>query len=172
MLECLGCKLAAASSTEVSNFLSPNVAKFLDSNRTYSNTQPKAYLNWIFLDEQFNYVKANSGVVQVLAGSSKMALIAPPQKISRNGYLYVYVSNESAQDVYFDDLTIKHFTGPLVQEQAFYPFGLQMAAISSKAILKTTDPYKYNAGSELEEELNYTILFTESMMHKLGGLRG
>jgi len=111
-------------------------------------------------------------VVQVPAGSSKMALVAPPQKIARNGYLYVYVSNESAQDVYFDDLTIKHYTGALVQEQAFYPFGLQMAAISSKAILKTTDPYKYNAGSELEEELNYYNTFYRKYDAQIGRFTG
>ncbi|HTC00973.1 MAG TPA: RHS repeat-associated core domain-containing protein [Ferruginibacter sp.] len=43
----------------------------------------------------------------------------------------------------------------MIQEQAYYPFGLQMAGISSQAAKKTPSPYKYNAGSELEDELNY-----------------
>jgi len=60
----------------------------------------------------------------------------------------------------------------LVQEQAFYPFGLQMAAISSKAILKTTDPYKYNAGSELEEELNYYNTFYRKHDAQIGRFTG
>jgi len=60
----------------------------------------------------------------------------------------------------------------LVQEQAFYPFGLQMAAISSKAILKTTDPYKYNAGSELEEELNYYNTFYRKYDAQIGRFTG
>ena len=49
-------------------------------------------------------------------GMSKQALVAPLQTMAKNGYLYVYVSNESPQDVYFDDITVKHYTGPLLQE--------------------------------------------------------
>ena len=112
------------------------------------------------------------GVLQVLAGSSKQALVAPTQTITKNGYLYVYVSNESPQDVFFDDITVKHTTGPLAQEQSYYPFGLQMAAISDKAIKKNTTPYKYNAGSELEEELNYYSTFYRKYDAQIGRFTG
>jgi ssDNA-specific exonuclease RecJ len=54
-------------------------------------------------DEQFNFVTSNSGVMQVQPGTEKQPLIAPEQLVSKNGYLFVYVSNESPQDVYFDD---------------------------------------------------------------------
>jgi len=47
-----------------------------------------------------------------------------------------------------------------------------MAAISSKAILKTTDPYKYNAGSELEEELNYYNTFYRKYDAQIGRFTG
>jgi RHS repeat-associated protein len=109
-----------------------------------------------------------------MAGTEKQPLVAPLQTIGKNGFLYVYVSNESPQDVYFDDLTVKHFTGPLQQEQSFYPFGLQMAAISSKALLKTNVPFKYNAGNELEEEgsLNYYNTFYRKYDAQLGRFTG
>jgi len=32
--------------------------------------------------------------------------LAPTQSISKNGYLYVYVSNESEQNVYVDNVTV------------------------------------------------------------------
>ena len=47
-----------------------------------------------------------------------------------------------------------------------------MAAISSKAILKTTNPYKYNAGSELEEELNYYNTFYRKNDAQIGRFTG
>ncbi|WP_315821517.1 RHS repeat-associated core domain-containing protein [Paraflavitalea speifideaquila] len=156
MVSSSGGKVGLGDVTGIGNALSPNVVQFLNG-RSYDNTKPKAYLNWILFDNQFNYVASNSGVQQVQPGSSKQALVAPLQSITRNGYLYVYVSNESQQDVYFDDLNVKHYTGPLVQEQSYYPFGLQMAAISDKALLKQTTAEKFNGGTELEEDfgLNY-----------------
>jgi len=45
-------------------------------------------------------------------------------------------------------------------------------AISSKAILKTTNPYKYNAGSELEEELNYYNTFYRKYDAQIGRFTG
>ena len=150
-------KLTATDLSSLRNALSPNVSQFLNSGRSYDNTQPKAYLNWILFDNQFNYVASNSGVQQVQSGTSKQALVAPLQSITKNGYLYVYVSNESQQDVYFDNLTVKHYSGPLVQEQSYYPFGGQMAGISDKALLRQASPYRANGGSEYEEDygLNY-----------------
>ncbi len=91
-------------------------------------------------------------MVQVIAGSSKQALVAPVQNISKNGYLYIYVSNESPQNLYFDNVTVKQITGPLQQEQSYYPHGLPMAGISDKQLLKQITPYKANGGVELEED--------------------
>jgi|GEM_PF-796273 len=158
-----GGKFGIGDVTGIGNALSPNVVQFLNG-RTYDNTKPKAYLNWILFDNQFNYVASNSGVQQVQPGSSKQPLVAPLQSIGKNGYLYVYVSNESQQDVYFDDLNVKHYTGPLVQEQSYYPFGLQMAAISDKALLKLTAAEKFNGGIELEED--YGLSYYNTLYRK------
>ena len=111
--------------------------------------------------------------MQVVAGSSKHALVAPLLTLPKSGYLYVYVSNESPQDVYFDNLTVSHNAGPLVQEQSFYPYGLQMFAISDKAALKANTPYKYNAGCELEEDgLDYYNTFYRKYDAQIGRFTG
>jgi len=70
--------------------------------------------------------------------------------ISKNGYLFVFVSNEIVRfahatqsnkpangqcqgSVYFDDLTIQHTPGNLLEEHHYYPTGLEMFALSSSA---------------------------------------
>src|SRR6185312_1135997 len=70
--------------------------------------------------------------------------------------------------------TVKHYTGPLSQEQSYYPFGLQMAGISDKALLKQTNPYKFNGGSELEEDggLNYYNTFYRKYDPQIGRFTG
>jgi RHS repeat-associated protein len=124
----------------------------------------------VLVDNQFKYVQG--GVVQVTSGSSKQALVASLQTMSKNGYVYVYVSNESPQDVYFDDVTVKHYTGALVQEQSYYLFGVQMMAISDKALKKGGTPYKYNAGSEMEDELEYYNTFYRKYDAQIGRFTG
>jgi hypothetical protein len=71
--------------------------------------------------------------------------------VQKNGYIYIYVSNESSMDVFFDNLVIHHHHGPLLEEDHYYPFGLSMAAISDQAILKPENKFKYN-GIELNHK--------------------
>jgi RHS repeat-associated protein len=154
-----GGKIGSGNATQLSNTVSPNVLSFLNK-RTYNSSLPKAYLNWVLLDDQFKYVAGNMGALQVQSGSSKQALVAPLQTMAKNGYLYVYLSNQSPQNVYFDDLIVTHTTGPLLQEQSYYPFGLQMAGISDKAMIKPDSKNKFNGGVELEEDYGVNLYST------------
>jgi RHS repeat-associated protein len=60
----------------------------------------------------------------------------------------------------------------LVQEQSYYPFGLQMAAISDKALLKTTTAEKFNAGNGLEEGIEYYNTFYRKYDARIGRFTG
>lgn len=114
-----------------------------------SQDRPKAYLNYILFDEQLNMVDENSGVKQIQSSPDEIQqLVKDGIEVSRNGYLYVYTSNESQQDVYFDDLIVIMSTGRLNEETHYYPFGLIMKGISSKAITAPTYPennIRYNS---------------------------
>lgn len=131
---------------------------FMRGNNGESASVPKAYINYIFFDEQFKYVGGNfsragtSGIVKDhWYEDPQLQSIAVP----KNGYLYVYVSNESNKNVYFDNLQVFHTRGPILEETHYYPFGLTMDAISSKAALggRPRNNYKFN-GAELNEELD------------------
>jgi hypothetical protein len=130
---------------------------FLPTNDPNPSGKPKAYLNWILLDDQLKYVGGypQSGAVVVGAAGTLNSIGYTGLPITKNGYLYIWVSNETPNwDVFFDNLSVKHYTGPLLEETHYYPFGLTMAAISSKAV-KTNyaeNKFKYNKGSELQNK--------------------
>ncbi len=107
---------------------------------------PKAYLNWILFDEQFRYVPEGSGFIRVgyYDDGRLQTLAQSGLPIVKNGYLFVYLSNESKKPVFFDNLVVQHYPGPLVEETQYYLFGLTMSSISSKAAGSLENKHLYN----------------------------
>ncbi len=114
------------------------------NNQTASTSKPRAFLNYIFFDDQFKAVASNASVV----GDNKelknhlqdlQGLVAP-----KNGFLYVYASNESTVDVFFDNVQVKHVRSSLLSEDHYYPFGERMFNICSAAAGKMEVKAKYN----------------------------
>jgi RHS repeat-associated protein len=138
------------------------LSSYLTSNNPTTTGKPNAYLNWILLDNQFNYVSSypQSGALQVGAsGTATGGVLQTPLgqtgiPITKSGYLYIYVSNATpGWDVFFDNLSVKTYAGPMLEENHYYPFGLTMQGISDKA-LKTNyaqNKYRYN-GKELQNQ--------------------
>jgi len=76
-----------------------------------SGSQPKAAINWIFFDEQFKYVTGSFDMVADAGSSStgtykEHSIIGLP--VTKNGYIYVWASNESKYNVFFDNLQLIH----------------------------------------------------------------
>ena len=74
--------------------------------------------------------------------------------INKEGYIYVYVANESTEQghyVHFDDLKITYSEGPVVQESNYYPFGLQISSLSWQREDAIKNLYKFTGKEEIAD---------------------
>lgn len=153
--------LVHGNATPITNQLS-NTPGFVSTVQPSNNTSgpPQAYLTVLFFDERFNFISAADGGVyqsQVSSSWTSGATVGiPSAKAPRNGYVYVYVSNRSDQDVYFDNLAVSISAGNIIEEDHYYAFGMKIAALSSKKLGDAGDGslknlYLYNY-KELNED--------------------
>jgi RHS repeat-associated protein len=126
------------------------------------NQSPKAYLNIIFFDEQFKFDNTASvvipvdyisaGGINVKGTASRSGASAVPAK--KSGYVYVYFSNETNELVYFDNFSLTHERGPIMEETHYYPYGLAMAGISSQAMNRMSNSFQFGMKEKQEMEFS------------------
>ena len=103
-----------------------------DLGNSNGNT-PKAYLTVLFFDERFNFISEGSTSARVQqSGNGAPVLVVPNIQAPKNGYAYIYVSNESDETVYFDNLQVANHHGSILEEDHYYAYGLKIAGISSR----------------------------------------
>jgi RHS repeat-associated protein len=132
---------AIGNTYEIATFFNP------ESPSGGTTDEPKAYLHVLLFDEQFKFDDVNSYVEQIEPGDSAIRKLgASAVDVKKNGYAYIYFSNESEEFVYFDNFLLTHERSRVLEETHYYPFGLTMSAISTKAagVLKNKKGYNSN----------------------------
>ncbi|MBN8781584.1 MAG: hypothetical protein ABS85_04495 [Sphingobacteriales bacterium SCN 48-20] len=110
----------------------------------------------IFFDEQFKMVSGGASPVNPTGFTKDHFSDLQNLAATKNGYLYVYVSNESPVNVFFDNLQLLHMRSAVLEETHYYPFGLTMAGISYKSAGELKNRFKYN-GIAYNDDLGINI---------------
>ena len=118
---------------------------------------PKGYLRVLSFTEDSVLVDQRTVQLSADALNNYETLSTGQLIVQQNGYVSVYVGNESAADVYFDDITIEHRQGLQVQENQYDPFGLDLAGVSGAAPgLRGKNFYQFNGKeNQLDLGLNW-----------------
>jgi RHS repeat-associated protein len=116
---------------------------------------PKAHLNYQLFDKEYQAVDGGFVAVSERASFNGELLTLGPIKIQRSGYLYVYLSNSSEENipVYFDDLKVTLIPTPIIQEDGCDPFGLTLTEQHVERFGAEPNNYLFN-GKELQNEFD------------------
>ncbi len=106
-------------SAGINTFGSMEAGAFGDG--TKDNTDPKAFATILIFDKNYNFLDV---AYSQLTSSGTMTA---NYTVKEAGYAYMYISNEQQfqTDIYFDDVTMGYTPSPILQQNEYYPFGLQ-----------------------------------------------
>ncbi|MFM9837592.1 MAG: DUF6443 domain-containing protein [Cyclobacteriaceae bacterium] len=141
---------------------------------------PMAYLNWMVFDRNYVQDLDRSGFKRITANSKETGSnvahdrLAPDSEIviAEAGYMYIWLSNDNPTpvEVYFDDFKVTHIKSPVIQSDDYYPFGARFNSYSRENSL--FNKRLYNAGSELQTDLDLGTYMTELRMYDPWGRLG
>ncbi|GAA5040160.1 hypothetical protein GCM10011506_40330 [Marivirga lumbricoides] len=148
--------LSGGAVTGEGNIVSDNLTSGYTSAAIADNSNeqsPRAYLNYIMLDKDFNYL--NSGFDRLSTSAADpgdgsgmhQKLSFEEILIDQDGYLMVFLSNESQQtvEVFWDDFRVDHHHNAVIQASDYFPFGLTFNSYTRN--YSKANNYLYNQGT-------------------------
>ncbi|EAY24864.1 putative cell wall-associated protein [Microscilla marina ATCC 23134] len=96
-----------------------------------SSGLPNAYLRYVLYDETGTKALQSGRVFVTTAAKTHWERLHFDYEVPANGVLQIYIANETEDEpVYFDDMVVEHTPQLIVQENHYYPFGLELEGLS------------------------------------------
>jgi RHS repeat-associated protein len=129
-----------------------------------TGTAPKAYLNFIVFDKDFNPILGQCGYIRLTEIAKENGTDVPHERLTRSepliiaqpGFVYIYLSNENETpvEVFFDDFKVEHIKSPVVQSDDYYPFGSVFNSYSRENTVQNKRLYQ---SKEYQDDLNVNL---------------
>ncbi|WP_299464607.1 hypothetical protein [uncultured Microscilla sp.] len=103
----------------------------------------------MFYTQEGTPVAASLQVKHLQAGAGQWQELELSYTATERGYLQVFAANESDQTVFFDDMVVEHTPQLIVQENHYYPFGLELEGLSKNG--KPEHRWKFQGQEEQKE---------------------
>jgi len=116
---------------------------------------PLAFLTYVVYDRDMVPVLFDQAQAGTSAANGYQALNLNDITIDKEGFIYIYVSNQSPQnmEVFFDDLKVVHHYSDIVGGSDYYPFGLE---INDRRITREKHRFGYQGQfAEKDEETGW-----------------
>jgi len=121
-------------------------------------------------DKHFNAIEASSDAIPLSSAAANdwEELSSGSIPINTNGYIYIYVANETKDNVnvHFDDIKVTLIESPANHASDYYPFGLAMDGRSW-----SSEPYRFGYQgqfSEYDEETGWNAFELRMYDSKIG----
>ena len=111
----------------------------------YDPQLPPAFLNYIVFDEKLQMVPQESRMIQIGGAAGSWNWLGTLENISvaHSGYVLVFISSSSSSPVSFDHVAFNFYHGHELEEDHYYPFGLNIETASADPALANN--VKYNS---------------------------
>ncbi|WP_057937325.1 DUF6443 domain-containing protein [Algoriphagus resistens] len=113
---------------------------------------PEAYLMYALYDQDSNRYEVGKKVLSKNA-ANQHEVLEENMYISKDGYMETFVVNETAEDVWFDNMMVMSVNSAIVQETHYDPWGLELKGLGFQYGGIKANKYLYN-GKELLDDLN------------------
>lgn len=111
--------------------LSAGVTEVIDDLWSMVNgtaNEPKAYLQFVLLDENYNRIATPGNNYRPVTGAfdsneANFEKLELSLTVPEDGFIYVYIVNESDKNIHWDDFTISVVGPRMIRSTDYYPFG-------------------------------------------------
>jgi len=122
-----------------------------------SSTIPNGYLRGVFYNKDGQPVITGAQIAYLQSSTGSWQDLELTFTATERGYLQVFVANESDQEVFFDDMVVEHTPQLIVQENHYYPFGMNLAGIEKQG--KPEHKFQYMSK---EKEISFGLNIIET----------